>query len=86
MTVEKIVREIDARLVYLIQERDELETKRNCLRFLKPYREMTDKELDRIPRSSKFWVEDQKYSLRISRINHEISLLRDMKYAYEHYN
>ena len=35
MTIERIIREIDARLVYLIQKRDELETKRNGLRFLK---------------------------------------------------
>lgn len=45
MTIERIIREIDARLVSLIQKRDELETKRNGLRFLKPYHDMSDKEL-----------------------------------------
>ena len=55
MTIERIIREIDARLVYLIQKRDELETKRNGLRFLKPYHDMSDKELDNLPHSSEFW-------------------------------
>lgn len=86
MTVEIIVREIDARLVYLIQKRDELETQRNGLRFLKPYHDMSDKELDNLPHSSKFWREWNRYGNKIYIIEHEIRLLREMKYAYEHHD
>lgn len=86
MTIERIIREIDARLVYLIQKRDELETKMNGLRFLKPYHDMSDKELDNLPRSSKFWREWTRYSYKISPIAHEIRLLREMKCAYEHHD
>ena len=76
MTIERIVREIEARLVCLIQKRDELEAQRNCLRFLKPYYDMSDKELDNLPRSSKFWREWNRYSNKIYIIEHEIRLLR----------
>lgn len=86
MTVERIVREIDARLVYLIQKRDELETQRNGLRFLKPYHDMSDKELDNLSRSSKFWREWNRYGNKIYIIEHEIRLLREMKYAYGHHD
>lgn len=86
MTIERIVREIDARLVYLIQKRDELETKRNGLRFLKPYHDMSDKELDNLPRASEFWRKWNRYSNKIYIFEHEIRLLRKMKYAYEHHD
>ena len=86
MTIERIIREIDARLVSLIQKRDELETKRNGLRFLKPYHDMSDKELDTLPHSSEFWRKWNRYSNKIYILEHEIRLLREMKYAYEHHD
>lgn len=86
MTAEKIVREIDARLDYLKQKRDEFEAKRDSLRFLKPYRNMSDKELDNLPHSSKFWKEWDHNNKKICPVAHEINILREMKYAYEHHD
>lgn len=76
MTIERIVKEIDARITYLVTRRNELEDRRRALRYTRPYRHMTDRELDDLPRSSQFWLEDRKYSSRISSLSSEIYRLR----------
>ena len=86
MTIERILKEIEARIALLEKRRSVLENRLLDFRSSKPYRNMTDRELDDLPRSSKFWREWNRYSNKIYIIEHEIRLLREMKYAYEHHD
>ena len=83
MTVKKIVEQIDARIDYLKTKRNDLESKRNWIRYEKPWRDMTDNEIEDLPRKSKFWTKNNEYREKISKVETELSVLRDMRYAYE---
>ena len=82
MTIKRILKEIEARIALLEKRRDVLEDKRRDLRYAKPYRDMTDRELDDLPRSSRFWIEYDRYANQIVDINHEIYRLGGMLYGY----
>lgn len=83
MTVKKIVEQIDARIEYLYTKRSNLQSKRQDIRYEKPWYGMTDREIESLPRKSKFWIRDNEYREKIMIIEVELSVLRDMRYAYE---
>lgn len=82
MTIERILKEIDSRIALLEKRRSVLEDRLLGLRRSKPYRDMADRELDDLPRSSRFWIEYDRYANQIVDINHEIYRLGGMLYGY----
>lgn len=83
MTVKKIVVEIDARIECLQIKRSDLESERRAIRCEDPWYGMTDQEIDELPRQSRFWKKTNEYRDKISKIDVELYVLRDMRYAYE---
>ena len=82
MTIERILKEIEARIALLEKRRNVLEDRLLGFRHSKPYRGMTDRELNGLPRSSRFWIEYDRYANQIVDINHEIYRLSGMLYGY----
>lgn len=82
MTIERILKEIEARIALLEKRRNVLEDRLLGFRHSKPYRDMTDRELDGLPRSSRFWIGYDRYANQIVDINREIYRLRGMLYGY----
>lgn len=82
MTIKRILMEIEARIALLEKRRSVLEDRLLDLRRSKPYRDMTDRELDGLPRSSRFWIGYDRYANQIVDINREIYRLRGMLYGY----
>lgn len=82
MTIERILKEIEARIALLEKRRSVLENRLLDFRSSKPYRNMTDRELDDLPRSSRFWIGYDRYANQIVDINHEIYRLSGMLYGY----
>lgn len=82
MTIERILKEIEARIALLEKRRNVLEDRLLDFRSSKPYKDMTDRELDDLPRSSRFWIGYDRYANQIVDINHEIYRLRGMLYGY----
>ena len=83
MTIERILKEIEARIALLEKRRSVLEDRLLDFRRSKPYRDMTDRELDGLPRSSRFWIGYDRYANQIVDINREIYRLRGMLYGYQ---
>ena len=79
MTIERILKEIEARIALLEKRRSVLEDRLLGFRHSKPYRDMADRELDDLPRSSRFWIGYDRYA---NQINREIYRLRGMLYGY----
>ena len=82
MTIERILKEIEARIALLETRRRVLEDRLLGFRHSKPYRDMADRELDDLPRSSRFWIGYDRYANQIAGINREIYRLRGMLYGY----
>lgn len=82
MTIERILKEIDSRIALLEKRRSVLEDRLLGFRHSKPYRDMADRELDDLPRSSRFWIGYDRYANQIAGINREIYRLRGMLYGY----
>ena len=82
MTIERILKEIEARIALLEKRRSVLDDRLLDFRRSKPYMGMTDRELNDLPRSSRFWIGYDRYSNQIVDINHEIYRLRGMLYGY----
>lgn len=82
MTVKRILKEIEARIALLEKRRSVLENRLLDFRSSKPYRGMTDRELNDLPRASRFWIEHDRKANQIAAINREIYKLRDMLYGY----
>lgn len=82
MTVKRILKEIEARIALLEKRRNVLEDRLLGFRHSKPYRGMTDRELNGLPRASRFWIEHDRKANQIAAINREIYKLRDMLYGY----
>ena len=82
MTIERILKEIEARIALLEKRRSVLEDRLLDFHRSKPYRDMTDRELDGLPRSSRFWIGYDRYANQIVDINREIYRLRGMLYGY----
>ena len=82
MTIKRILKEIEARIALLEKRRSSLEDSLLGFRRSKPYRNMSDSELDDLPRSSRFWIGYNKYANQIADINREIYRLRGMLYGY----
>lgn len=82
MTIERILKEIEDRIALLEKRRNVLEDRLLGFRHSKPYRDMTDRELDGLPRSSRFWIGYDRYANQIVDINREIYRLRGMLYGY----
>lgn len=82
MTIDRILKEIEARITLLEKRRSSLEDSILDLRCSKPYKSMSDSELNYLPRSSKFWIGYDRYANQIADINREIYRLRGMLYGY----
>lgn len=82
MTIKRILKEIESRIALLEKRRSTLEDSLLGFRRSKPYRNMSDSELNDIPRSSSFWIGYDRYANQIAGINREIYRLRGMLYGY----
>lgn len=86
MTIERILKEIEARVALLEKRRSVLEDRLLGFRHSKPYRGMADRELNDLPRSSRFWIGYDRYANQIAAINREIYRLHGMLYGYRQCN
>lgn len=82
MTIKRILKKIEARIALLEKRRSTLEDSLLGFRRSKPYKTLSDSELDDLPRSSRFWIGYDRYANQIADINREIYRLRGMLYGY----
>jgi len=87
MTLEKIIEEMRKRYAVLEEREDRLRTKARAFRRQKPFADMSDKEIDENREAyNALYKLEQPFYDKISKIQREKEILRDLLYEYDREN